>query len=109
MSSVYVYLFPDKITTICSIGLMSGEILHTMVALPIQQGGPYQLTRWTLQPNRMWPISLLGPEFLKVTVSRSCNRAKKSDLAQNLEICTHKLSVYAFNPFYSFFFMFHTY
>ena len=38
----------------------------------------------------------LNTEFLKVTVSRSCDRAKFSEFAQNLEICMQKLKIYAF-------------
>ena len=54
-------------------------------------------------------MQLLKPEFLKVTVSQSCNRAKFYDFAQNLEICMRKFKKKIVTSVTVFFFMFHTY
>ena len=34
----------------------AGDILHTRVVLPTRQGGPYNPTGWTLQPDRISPF-----------------------------------------------------
>ena len=61
-------------------------------------------------------ISLYGvdlftftPEFLNVTVSRLCDRAKFSGVCAIHQNCMRKLKTFAFYPLFFFFFMIHTY
>ena len=72
-------------------------ILLNGLFLPVGEVGSVKGLRSALIAGLFYTIQYPAePEFLKVTVTRSCDRAKSSDFAQNLEIYMRKLKIYAF-------------